>query len=54
MRPAAGAELDQQLGGQERAARLEADALQRLAPEELAGAVDVADLQAEEEAQAKR
>ena len=42
-------QLDQQLGREERAARLDADALERLAPEELAGAVDVGDAQAEED-----
>ena len=42
-------ELDQQLGREERAARLDPDALERVAPEELAGAVDVADPQAEED-----
>ena len=42
-------ELDQQLGREEGAARLDPDALERLAPEELAGAVDVADPQAEED-----
>jgi hypothetical protein len=42
-------ELDEQLGGEEGAARLDADALERLAPEELAGAVDVADAQPEED-----
>ena len=43
------ADLDQQLRGEERAARLDPDALERLAPEQLAGAVDVADLEAEED-----
>ena len=38
------AQLDQQLGREERAARLDRDPLERLAPEQLAGAVDVADL----------
>ena len=35
-------QLDQQLGREERAARLDPHALERLAPEQLAGAVDVA------------
>ena len=42
-------QLDQQLGREERAARFDADALQRLAPEQLARAVDVADPQPEED-----
>ena len=46
-RPAGGVQLDQQLGREERAARLDRDPRQRLAPEQLAGAVDVADLEAE-------
>jgi hypothetical protein len=49
--PPAHAQLDQQLGRHEGAARLEPDALERLAPEELAGAVGVAHAQAEEDAQ---
>ena len=48
--PARGLDLDQQLGREERAARLDADALERLPPEQLAGAVDVLDLEAEEDA----
>ena len=52
MRPPGRRELDEQLRRQEGAARLDADAPQRLAPEELAGAVEVADAQAEEEPQA--
>ena len=48
-RPAGGPQLDQQLGREERAARLDAHALEGLAPEQLAGAVDVADPEAEED-----
>ena len=44
------AQLDEQLRGQEGAARFQSDALQRLAPEQLAGAVDVAQPEAEEQA----
>ena len=42
-------ELDQELGREERAARIDRQPLERLTPEELAGAVDVADRQAEED-----
>ena len=45
-----GAQLDQQLGREERPVRLDPDALERLAPEQLAGAIDVGDGQAEEQA----
>ena len=48
-RPARGAQLDEQLGREERAARFDPDALERLAPEELAGAVDVGDREPEED-----
>ena len=48
-RPARRLELDQQLGREERAAGLDRDPLERLAPEELAGAVDVADPEPEED-----
>ena len=48
-RPAGLAELDQQLRREEGAARLDPDALERLAPEQLAGAVHVGDPEAEED-----
>src|SRR5439155_9636150 len=48
-RPARDLELDQQLGREERATRFDRDPLERLAPEELAGAVDVAHPEAEED-----
>ena len=51
MLPAALLELDEQLGGHERAARLEADALERRALEELEGAVDVAHAEPVEDVQ---
>ena len=51
---AALADLDEQLRREERAARFDAHALERLAPEQLAGAVGVAHAEAEEEAQAWR
>ncbi len=51
--PASSSDLDEQLRGEERAGRLEADALQRLASEELAGTVHVAHRQSVEEAQAQ-
>src|ERR687891_2619569 len=44
---AARPELDQQLGREERAAGFDGDSLERLAAEELAGTVDVADAKAE-------
>ena len=43
------AELDDQLGRQERPTRLDPDALERFPPEELAGAVDVGRAEAEED-----
>ena len=52
MRPTALADLDEQLGGQEGAARLHAHAVEGPAAEELAGAVGVAHGEPEEEAQA--
>jgi hypothetical protein len=45
--PPAGAQLDEQLGREEGAAGFDVDALEGLAPEELAGAVDVPDPEAE-------
>ncbi len=45
--PAGGPQLDQQLGGEERPAGLDGDPGQRLTPEQLAGAIDVADPQPE-------
>ena len=48
--PAPGTQLDQQLRGEERAARFHRHALQCAPREQLAGAVDVADLQPEEDA----
>ena len=46
-RPAGRVQLDQQLGREERAARLDRDPREGVTPEQLAGAVDVADLEAE-------
>jgi hypothetical protein len=42
-------QLDEQLGREERTVRLDVDVLERLASEELAGAIDVGDLEAEED-----
>src|SRR5215212_8136127 len=42
-------QLDQELGREERTAGLDADAVEPLAPEELAGAVDIANAEAEED-----
>ena len=53
MRPPRGHDLDEQLRGEERAARLDRHGLERLAAEELAGAVGVADPQPEERPQAE-
>ncbi len=47
--PVGGAELDDHLGREEGAAGLDPEPLERLAAEELAGAVDVGDLEAEED-----
>ena len=49
MPPAARPELDQELRGEERAARFDRHALERRPREELAGAVDVTDRQPEED-----
>ena len=48
-RPTRGAQLDEQLGREEGAVRFDRDALERGPPEELAGAVDVADREPEED-----
>ena len=48
-RAAGGAQLDDHLGREEGAAGFDAQAFERLAAEELAGAVDVGDLEAEED-----
>ncbi len=48
-RAARGAELDQELRREEGPVRFDVDALERLAAEELAGAVDVGDLEPEED-----
>src|SRR5260221_5592151 len=47
--PAGDLELDQELGREEGAARLDREAFERLPPEELAGTVDVADPEPEED-----
>ena len=48
--PAGGAELDDHLGREEGAAGFDPEPFERLAPEELAGAVDIGDREAEEDA----
>ena len=48
--PARRPQLDDHLGREEGAARFDSKPLERLAPEELGGAVDIGDLEAEEDA----
>ena len=48
-RAASRSQLDEQLGREKRTVRLDVDVLERLAPEELAGTIDIGDPEPEED-----